>query len=122
MPLQCSSFTKCVRLWARGFRFSAFSPTATTACCCHLVVAANANTKTTASTATHPITDPSVLALQVSQPFAAHFIGPDAASDPSTIAGRFVLPLGDTHPTSVNYTQIAEAAAALGLPGANKYY
>ena len=47
--------------------------------------------------------------LSTSQPFAAHFIGPDNASAPGEWRGRFVLPIGDTHPkTDVQYELIHE--------------
>lgn len=40
---------------------------------------------------------------RVSQPWAYHFIGPAAANN-SWLGGRSILPLGDTHPGSVNYS------------------
>lgn len=43
---------------------------------------------------------------RVSQPWAYHFVGPAAANN-SWMGGRFILPLGDTHPTSVNYASYA---------------
>jgi len=39
-----------------------------------------------------------------STPWAYHFLGP-AAADNANMGGRWLLPLGDTHPNSLNYTQ-----------------
>ena len=36
--------------------------------------------------------------LRTSQPFASHFVGAHNASLPGSLWGRFILPLGDTHP------------------------
>ena len=47
--------------------------------------------------------------LRTSQPWAYHFLGSAAANNTDLLGGRFVLPLGDTHPTSTNFSAFAEA-------------
>jgi hypothetical protein len=53
--------------------------------------------------------------LRTSQPWAYHFLGPAAARNDDVARGRFVLPMGDTHPTSANFTQILASLAAAGI-------
>jgi hypothetical protein len=52
--------------------------------------------------------------FRTSVPFPYHFAGP-AAADPSSILGRWVLPLGDTHPTSTNLSSLS-ARSGLAWP------
>jgi hypothetical protein len=72
--------------------------------------------------ATHPAaTNPRLLSslaflLRTSQPWAFHFLGDAAANNSDLLGGRFVLPLGDTHPTSANFTTfVATLPQALSL-------
>ncbi len=44
--------------------------------------------------------------LRSSQPWAYHFLGGAAANNSDLLRGRFVLPLGDTHPTSTNFSAL----------------
>lgn len=73
--------------------------------------------------ATHPaVTHPRLVAgvgflLRTSTPWAYHFLGGAAANNSDLLHGRFVLPLGDTHPTSTNFTALlAPLASVIPLP------
>lgn len=50
-----------------------------------------------------------VFFYHASTPWAYHFLGPAAAIN-SAMTGRWLLPLGDTHPNSLNYTQVRTMA------------
>eukprot|EP00039_Didymoeca_costata_P016563 m.298961 g.298961 ORF g.298961 m.298961 type:complete len:519 (-) comp16412_c2_seq15:4641-6197(-) len=57
-----------------------------------------------------PSKDPRILAavdfqFQLSHPFNYHALG-SAAADPSKYENRYITPIGDTHPNSVNYTNL----------------
>ena len=65
----------------------------------------------------HPrLTAASAFLLRTSQPWAYHFLGPAAADNGDAPRGRFVLPLGDTHPTSTNFTALLASLSAAGVP------
>lgn len=57
-----------------------------------------------------PTQDPRLLAavgfqFQLAHPFNYHHLGA-AAADPSAWSNRYITPIGDTHPNSVNYTEV----------------
>jgi hypothetical protein len=73
--------------------------------------------------ATHPATShPRLVAgvgflLRTSNPWAYHFLGDAASNNSDLLHGRMVLPLGDTHPTSTNFTALlAPLASVIPLP------
>jgi hypothetical protein len=67
--------------------------------------------------ATHPrLLRALAFLLRTSQPWAYHFLGGAAGNNSDLLRGRFVLPLGDTHPTSTNFSALVAALpAALAL-------
>ena len=59
-----------------------------------------------------PLTSPRLCAgvaylFQLAHPFNFHVLG-DAAADPSSWRGRYIVPIGDTHPNSVNYSTLQQ--------------
>lgn len=54
--------------------------------------------------------------LRTSQPWAYHFLGDVALNNSDVLKGRYVLPLGDTHPTSTNFSQLVDLLLPVTLP------
>jgi hypothetical protein len=54
--------------------------------------------------------------IRTSQPWAYHFIGGAAINNSDALNGRFVLPLGDTHPTSTNFSQLVNLLLPVPVP------
>eukprot|EP00912_Choanoflagellata_sp_UC4_P002227 UC4_evm1s1408 len=56
--------------------------------------------------------------FQLAQPFNHHELG-DRAADPSQWSGRYITPIGDTHPNSVNYSWLQNISAHQHTPPNN---